>query len=209
MAIRISKAPEIRRQDLIDKAEQLFAQSGYENTTVSDIVKATSVAQGTFYYYFKSKQDIVNAIIFQHIDRFEADVEKAWHENRGVSATVKLQIMLEEAFITTNLKTLGIMKYMHSEKNLLLHEIFRKELARRACPLLKTIILLGVEEHLFNVKHIEETVNIIFHMISNLFEESLINGKCENSVKLVSKVIGFLLGLPDNMFKLERLKDND
>lgn len=207
MGIRISKAPEVRRQDLIEKAEYLFAKSGYENTTVSDIVKATGVAQGTFYYYFKSKQDIVNAIIFQHIDKFEVDVERAWNQNKKISASEKLKLMLEEAFTSTNLKTLGIMKYMHNEKNVLLHEIFRKELARRVCPRLHLIIILGLEEKVFRVTYIDETVNMIFHMISNLFEEFLINEKCGNNVKIVSEVIGFLLGLPNNDFKLERLEN--
>jgi len=64
---RISKAPEERRQELIDAAMELFWSQGYEKTMISDIVKRVGVAQGLFYYYFESKQDIFFATIDQFI----------------------------------------------------------------------------------------------------------------------------------------------
>lgn len=65
---RISKPPEERRQELIDAAKALFETQGYERTTVGDIVKRVGVAQGLFYYYFRSKQDIFLAVIDQFIE---------------------------------------------------------------------------------------------------------------------------------------------
>lgn len=64
---RVSKAPEERRQELIDAAMQLFWSQGYEKTMVSDIVKRVGVAQGLFYYYFESKQDIFVATVDQFV----------------------------------------------------------------------------------------------------------------------------------------------
>ena len=57
------KAPDERRSELIATAQQLFYTKGYERTSVSDIVKAVGVAQGTFYYYFGSKQAILEALV--------------------------------------------------------------------------------------------------------------------------------------------------
>lgn len=64
---RISKAPEERRQELIDAAMELFWTQGYEKTMISDIVKKVGVAQGLFYYYFESKQDIFLSTIDQFV----------------------------------------------------------------------------------------------------------------------------------------------
>lgn len=47
-----------REQQLIKIALELFATVGYENTKVSDIVAKANVSQGTFYWYFKSKESI-------------------------------------------------------------------------------------------------------------------------------------------------------
>lgn len=62
---RISKPPEERRQELIETARELFMSQGYEKTMVGDIVRQVGVAQGLFYYYFRSKQEIFLAVINQ------------------------------------------------------------------------------------------------------------------------------------------------
>jgi len=43
-------------------------KKGYEKTAVSDIVKKAKVAQGTFYYYFKTKEDILDLITDRYIN---------------------------------------------------------------------------------------------------------------------------------------------
>lgn len=57
-----TKQPEIRRDQLLDSAEQLFAKKGYADTTVADIAEAAGVAKGTFYLYFPSKEQCVIAL---------------------------------------------------------------------------------------------------------------------------------------------------
>ena len=58
---RIVKSPDERRSELITAAQQPFYTKCHERTTVSDIVKAVGIAQGTFYYYFGSKQAILES----------------------------------------------------------------------------------------------------------------------------------------------------
>ena len=60
---RIVKAPDERRSELIAMAQHLFYTKGYECTSVSDIVEAVGVAQGTFYYYFDSKTAVLEAVV--------------------------------------------------------------------------------------------------------------------------------------------------
>ena len=43
---RITKDPVVRRNEIIDAAEELFYSVGYDETSVSDIVKSIGVAQG-------------------------------------------------------------------------------------------------------------------------------------------------------------------
>ena len=51
----IAKAPEVRRQELLNTAMELFARQGYEETSMSDIARAAGVAQGLCYRYFQTK----------------------------------------------------------------------------------------------------------------------------------------------------------
>jgi AcrR family transcriptional regulator len=65
----LSKAPGKRertkaqnRHTILQAARHVFAELGYGATTVRDIIRATPLASGTFYNYFKSKEEIFQAI---------------------------------------------------------------------------------------------------------------------------------------------------
>ena len=48
---------------IVEAADQLFYQQGYEHTSFSDIADAVQISRGNFYYHFKSKDEILNAVI--------------------------------------------------------------------------------------------------------------------------------------------------
>jgi AcrR family transcriptional regulator len=50
------------RQAIIDAARRIVAELGYGATTVRDIIRATELASGTFYNYFKSKEEVFQAL---------------------------------------------------------------------------------------------------------------------------------------------------
>ncbi len=64
------------RKKLIESAINLFSKEGYFQTKVSDIVKNAGVAQGTFYIYFKSKEDILLTIVKTIIDEIYKTINR-------------------------------------------------------------------------------------------------------------------------------------
>ena len=48
-----------RKRQLVDRAADLFAEQGYDATSVSDIVDSLGVGKGVFYWYFSSKDDLL------------------------------------------------------------------------------------------------------------------------------------------------------
>lgn len=59
---------EATRQKLLDAAEALFGRSGYHATAVGDITRRAGVAQGTFYLYFESKEEVFTELV-RHLSR--------------------------------------------------------------------------------------------------------------------------------------------
>ena len=57
-----------KRQRLLDAARQVFYTSGVERTTLADIAAAAGIPLGNVYYYFKTKNDLVQAVVKAHID---------------------------------------------------------------------------------------------------------------------------------------------
>ena len=60
---------ESRRNELIAKSARLFREKGYDKTTVRDIAAAVGMQAGSWFYHFKTKQDILVAIMEQGMAR--------------------------------------------------------------------------------------------------------------------------------------------
>lgn len=56
------------RQRIVNAADQLFYQRGYNQTSFQDISDATGIPRGNFYYYFKTKDEILNAVVDSRIE---------------------------------------------------------------------------------------------------------------------------------------------
>lgn len=61
-----------KRQGLLDAAEKLFCQQGYEKTSVQDILDATGLSKGGFYHHFASKDEVMTALCARRAERAAA-----------------------------------------------------------------------------------------------------------------------------------------
>ena len=57
------------KEKLIEESIKLFVKNGYNATTIENITKKTGTSKGTFYWYFKSKEDLLTQILerYEHI----------------------------------------------------------------------------------------------------------------------------------------------
>src|SRR5215212_10330131 len=58
------------RQAILDAARAVFGELGYEAATVRDIIRRTGLASGTFYNYYKSKEEVFDALADDGARRF-------------------------------------------------------------------------------------------------------------------------------------------
>ncbi len=150
---RITKSPDERRSELITTAQQLFYTQGYERTSVSDIVKTVGVAKGTFYYYFDSKIEILEALV----DELTQQSLAVMHEivvDPSLSAVEKWQ----RAFQTTaawktehRAELITVLKMMNRPENLLLRYKLETQSVATVTPEIAKIIEQGVAEGVFEV----------------------------------------------------------
>jgi AcrR family transcriptional regulator len=82
---------------LIDAAEKLFKENGIVDTTVNAIVKELDVAKGLFYYYFKSKDDVIDAISEKYNRDFKAAIQRSLDNgNDFVTPKEQIEVMRKE-----------------------------------------------------------------------------------------------------------------
>jgi AcrR family transcriptional regulator len=91
---RITKSAPERRQEIIDTARALFIKDGFDKTQVSDISKKLNVAQGLVYHYFKSKTEILYAVIDELAEEQRRAVEAILNSSKG-SAFERLGVLFD------------------------------------------------------------------------------------------------------------------
>jgi len=60
---RTVKPPDVRRREIVEAAAALFMEKGREETSIKDITERAGIARGLFHYYFKSKEEILEAVV--------------------------------------------------------------------------------------------------------------------------------------------------
>jgi len=161
---RIVKDPAERRLELIETSESLFFQKGYEYTAVSDIVKKINVGQGTFYHYFKSKEDILEAVAEKQVAPLVEEVRSI--AKSDANPAYKLNVMLN-SFLKAESSEMGLMKLLHQKGNYLLHQKEEEIVEAKVLPLMIEIVVKGTEERYFNTEYPKES--IVFLVASALF----------------------------------------
>ena len=74
--MRISKEPEERKQEILETAIRLFAQNGFEKTSISDIAREIGVAQGLCYRYFPSKDVLFQTALDEYANMLISKMTK-------------------------------------------------------------------------------------------------------------------------------------
>ncbi|MEB7375037.1 TetR/AcrR family transcriptional regulator [Enterobacter hormaechei] len=64
------------RQHIIDVAKAIITHKGYSAVGISEIVKAAGIPKGSFYYYFKSKEDFAEAMLEHYFSHYLQEVDK-------------------------------------------------------------------------------------------------------------------------------------
>jgi|GEM_PF-553744 AcrR family transcriptional regulator len=140
---------ESRRADIIKAAARLLAQKSVAATPVSEIVKAAGVAQGTFYLYFSSKDDVVLAVAEHITDCMTEEIQQAIEEAGG-NAIVKL-FALRDAMMAIESKPAiqQLAEIYHRPANRAVHDRMADRLLLRLAPILENVIMQGVDEGVF------------------------------------------------------------
>ncbi len=84
-----AEQPRGKRQRLIAAASQLLHQHGAEKTTLADIAQAADVPVGNVYYYFKTKDDIIAAVIEAHVQQAKAALASIDGSHRSPKTRLK------------------------------------------------------------------------------------------------------------------------
>jgi AcrR family transcriptional regulator len=156
---RVTKSREDRRIEIVQTAERLFREVGFAKCSVDMIIKDIGVAKGTFYYYFKSKEEILEAIVDRTLSKIMKMAEGV-AADPAMTALEKMQALLSDSHVGDD--TRDIAEMLHLPQNRELHEMTNVQTVLRMSPVFAEIVEQGNQEGVFATKRPLETIQFLF-----------------------------------------------
>lgn len=173
-----------KKYDLIlDALQQLMVDKSIQNISVSDIAAKAGIGKGSIYYYFKSKEDIVDAVI----ERSYSDaIQKAKElvQNPALDAQTKMEIIFRtcrDSSLELSRQEAG--SYMELQQSALLHQQYIYIMIRNLRPILADIIRQGNQEGTITCNSPEEVAEIVLIILTIKFDRYLSNADAAQTQK--------------------------
>lgn len=191
--------PQIRITEILDTAEYLFTVKGYFGTTVSDIAKEMGVTQGMFYYYFKSKEEILEALLNRQVACFLSEI--ADMTRSGAAPAEKLGFMI--SIVIKNVRAHGeeLLNTLYHEENVHIKNKLIHSVKIMLTPLGLNIIEEGRNRQDFTVPHPQTALSFILlvmdFLINSFYEklpEELLVLRLRMAESLIEKTVGLQEG---------------
>ena len=182
------KKGERRKSELLQIAYKMFLSRGYENTSVDDIIEEAGIAKGTFYYYFKSKEQLLEEVIGMMIEEEAHNARIILHSDQPVPQ--KILSIMAAFHPAQDEQTIG--DALNKPENILMHEKTNRKIVETIVPILSEVVETGIQEGVFCCDHIAERVRIILIVSSSLFDEH--SHFTENDITVFVDLIEKMLG---------------
>lgn len=168
--MRVVKEAEERRNEILDVAERLFGTKGFDNTSTNDILNEIGIARGTLYYHFKSKEDILDAMI-ERMTRQLVAKAKIISEKKELPVLQRLTMMIMALNVDNDLGR-EVMEQVHRAQNALMHQKMRERLLTGVNPLITGLIEEGIEQGICHTDYPAEVVEMTM-LYSNMAFDAL------------------------------------
>lgn len=152
------------REKFIEVAKQLFARKGVENTTMNDIASASDKGRRTIYTYFKSKTDILNAVVESESDRLINQLKQISIRPVQPEQKVAEFVACRIDYMNSIVRKGGKMSWLNmwgGKKNPLI-------VSREEVSIFADILREGISSATFNTQNPELTAEIATHVIYSM-----------------------------------------
>lgn len=199
MIVRVVKEHDERKNEIIDTAARIFGQKGYDKSSVNDILNTIGIAKGTFYHYFKSKEEVLDAVIGKATEMIEERVSEV-AQNPALSPEDKLLGVFQAMQIENQMEE-GFLEEMHRPENALMHQKSLVSIMNVLTPVLVEIVREGNEKGDFYSEYPEQYMQIFLASATTLLDDGIFElspekhaGVFQALITLLEKMLGVEAG---------------
>jgi AcrR family transcriptional regulator len=201
-----------RKSELLDLALNLFSGKGYMDTSIQDIITVAGVSKGSFYHYFKSKEEVLDEIIDRYLQKI-VRLSGRIADDPSLSAIEKYKLLFTEIqkIRTANRDRFKfLLKMMLNERNCLFINRYTEKSVRMALGPYRSILEQGKKEGIFNIRNPEAAAELIIRFgilyrtkIARLYVHALsdpdLNKEITEMIEFMQETVEKILGVKSGM----------
>ncbi len=180
---------EKKRDELARNIFNIFMEDGYENTTLSLIIKKLGISKGAFYHYFSTKEACADAAVALFAEDCFQKVEVQIEENASVEVKFQRLIVACSELFHTNEHS---MENINTASNAIFHQKLMASFVIVLAPLYEKVITQGVEEKIFKVEFPLETAQMILTLTNFYFDADLFGWQPQNMPVKINAFMEFI-----------------
>lgn len=183
--MRVVKESEERKNEILDVAEQLFSTKGFDNTSTTDILNEIGIARGTLYYHFKTKEEILDAMIDRMAGRL-VEKAKAIVSEKDIPVLQRLAKMILALRGDGNNFSHELLEQVHKPQNALMHQKMQKCMLSEISPLITALIQEGILQGICQTAYPEEVAEMTFLYANTVFDDLMEHSEEEKQRKIAA-----------------------
>lgn len=193
--MRIVKEAEERKNEILDVAERLFGTKGFDGTSTTDILNEIGIARGTLYYHFKSKEDILDAMIERMTGSLVAKAREIAGE-KDVPVLRRLTRMMMALNVDSSLGH-EIMEQVHKPQNALMHQKMQERLLAGVSPIAASLLEEGIAQGICQTEYPAEVAEMTLLYSNTVFDTLATHSEEERQRKIAAFIYNLerLLGM--------------
>ncbi len=196
--MRVVKEAEERKNEILDVAERLFRTKGFDSTSTTDILNEIGIARGTLYYHFKSKEEILDAMIDRMTNRLIEKAE-AIAARKEISVLQRLTMMMLALNVSDSNFHQELLEQVHKPQNALMHQKMERSLLAGINPMITALIKEGIEQGICQTDYPEEVAEMTFLYANTVFDDLMEHSEEER----LKKIDAFIYNL-ERLLKMEQ-----
>ena len=167
--MRVVKEAEVRKSEILDAAERLFGTKGFDGASTTDLLAEVGIARGTLYYHFKSKEDILDALIGRMTGRLVAQAGEIARK-KDVPVLQRLTRMMLALNVNNDLGN-EIMEQVHKPQNALMHQKMQQRLLAGVNPIVTALIEEGIAQGICRTDYPAEAAEMTLLYANTVFDD--------------------------------------
>ena len=171
MAQRKDKS-QAMREKILNTATQLFIQKGSEKTSMQDIAQTAGISKGAIYHHFKSKDEIVLAVMRSRQELMEEEMKQWFKATENLTGREQLQAILKSNLESQTARAIdGIVDEYEQDAGFIL--TMMRDNLRIGAPLVSDIIKKGMADGSIQTQYPDQTAEVFLLLVNFWMNETV------------------------------------